>query len=143
MRKDVLHQREKPYAFRYAAEEGIPQSNFEMDKHESIVIEDLRGRLDSFTFEGNGFTVLKLPREVPYEDYYHPTKVSAYFRQLEELLQRHLGASYVEVFRHGVSVANLAPNDMLTIESYERGTPPSPSLRAKLTSMTNQLRWLT
>lgn len=143
MRKDALHQLEKPYAFRYAAEPGIPQSNFEMEKHESIVIEDLRGRLDSFNFESNGFTVLKLPREVPYEDYYHPTNVSAYFRQLEELLQHHLGASHVEVFRHGVSVANLATNDMLTIGSYERGIQPSPSLRAKLMSMTNQLRWLT
>ncbi|KAF7502205.1 hypothetical protein GJ744_006746 [Endocarpon pusillum] len=102
IRKDVLHQREKPYAFRYAAEKGIQQSNFEMDKHESIVIEDLRGRLDSLDFEDNGFTVLKLPREVPYEDYYHPTNVSAYFQQIEELLQHHLGASYVEVFRHGL-----------------------------------------
>ena len=109
MRKDVLHQHEKPYAFRYAAEYGIPQSNFKMDKHESIFIEDLRGRLDSFSFEDNGFTILKLPHEIPYENYCHPTKVSAYFRQLEELLQCHLGASYVEVFRHGVSVANQIP----------------------------------
>lgn len=108
MRKDDLHQREKPYAFRNYIEEGIPQSNFELTKHDSIVVEDLRGRLDAFNFEDNGFAVLKLSREtmIPYEDYYHPTKVSAYFRQLETLLQHHLGASSVEVFRHGVSVSS-------------------------------------
>lgn len=143
MRKDVLHQREKPYAFRDAAEQGIAQSNFTMEKHESIVIEDLRGRLDSFNFEENGFIVLKLPREIPYDDYYHPTNVLAYFRQLEDLLQYHLGASYVEVFRHGVSVANRDTNKKLTIESYARGIPPSQSLRAKLMNIINQLRWPT
>ena len=104
MKKDLLHEGEKPYAYRYAAEIDIPQSNFELQECDNIAIKDVRGHLDDLSIKQNGFEVLKMIKEIPYEDYFDPFKVEAYFRQLEAILQVHLRASRVQVFRHAVCI---------------------------------------
>ncbi len=104
MKKDLLHQEEKPYAYRFAAEIDIPQSNFVLQEHDHITIKDIRGHLKDLSIEDNGFTVLRMTDDIPYEDYFDPFKVKAYFRQLETILQGHLRASLVQVFRHAVRI---------------------------------------
>ena len=106
MKRDALHAEEKPYAYRYAAEIDIPRSNFVLQKYDHITIKDIRSHLDDFSLEKNGFTILKMTDEIPYEAYFDPFKVEAYFRQLEAILQQHLQASFVQVFRHAVRLSN-------------------------------------
>lgn len=103
LKKDPLHDEEKPYAFRYEIDgEDVPQSNMEMEKKETIQITDLRGIEHEFSLERNGFTIMNLEGGLQYEDFYDEEKVQTYFRELENLLSEHLGASKVEIFRHGV-----------------------------------------
>ncbi len=103
--KDDLFVTEKPYAFRFPFEsEHIPQTNMQMKREESIQINDMRGKELSFSIEKTGFEILSHASKLPYEDFYNPEKVSVYLRELESVLQNHLKASHVEVFRHGVSV---------------------------------------
>jgi hypothetical protein len=102
LKSNKLYETEKPYALRYASDGFFPQSNMEMERHESIVIKDLRQCKESFSFEQNGFAILKLSTRLAYQDYYDNIKVRSYFRDLEALLKSYLNASRVEVFRHGV-----------------------------------------
>ncbi|KAI4214880.1 MAG: hypothetical protein LQ351_002593 [Letrouitia transgressa] len=92
LKKDPKHEKEKPYAFRYAADINIPKTNFELKEYNNVMIEDIRDRLWSFTIEQNGFCVLELSNEIHYEDYFDFTKVETYFHQLESLLKDHLQA---------------------------------------------------
>jgi len=103
MKRDPLHRKEKPYAYRYAAAIDIPQSNFALEERDHITIKDIRSHLPDFSIERNGFAVLKMTDEIPYSDYFDTLKVEVYFRQLESILQSHLQASHVHVFRHAVS----------------------------------------
>ena len=102
MQRNVLFTEEKPYEFCYTAEVSIPQSNISREKHVNIPVHDIRGQEATFNLERNGFAILKLEQQIPYDDYFNPTKVTRYLRALETLLKDHLGASHVEVFRHGL-----------------------------------------
>lgn len=103
LKTDARHQKEKPYAFRYELDtEDIPQSNMEMENVEGIRITDIRGLEREFSLGSNGFTVLRNQSALEYRDYYDPSRVLVYFRELERLLETHLNASKVEIFRHGV-----------------------------------------
>lgn len=99
--KNVRFQTEKPYAFRFPVE-TVQQTNMEMERRDSISITDMRGSESNFSMETNGFVVLNLESGMAYDDFHDSERVSAYFRELEALLKSHLGASHVEVFRHGV-----------------------------------------
>lgn len=103
MTRDPLHQKEKPYAYRYAAAIDIPQSNFALEERDHIPIKDIRSHLQDFSIEKNGFAILKMTNEIQYSDYFDTLKVEVYFRQLESILRTHLQASHVQVFRHAVS----------------------------------------
>ncbi len=106
MKRNPLHDRQKPYAYRYAADIDIQQRNFELQEYDHISIEDIRGHLHDFSVQKNGFAILTLTDEIPYEDYFDQCKVDAYFRQLEAILQQHLQALLVQVFRHAVRLFN-------------------------------------
>lgn len=123
-RSDVF-QTEKPYAFRFPVEsEDIQQTNMEMERKGPILITNMRGFEKSFSIETNGFAVLNLQSELAYEDFYDAAKVSTYFRELEALLKSHLGASHVEVFRHGLRKRHpVFP--ISTGEKYEYDQPTS------------------
>lgn len=103
LKTDARYQKEKPYAFRYELDaEDVPQSNMEMEKVEGILITDIRGLEREYSLDLNGFTVLEHQSALEYGDYYDPSRVWVYFRELEDLLKTHLNASKVEIFRHGV-----------------------------------------
>ena len=102
MQRKVLFTEEKPYEFCYTADVSIPQSNITREKHDNIPIHDIRGQEATFNLERNGFAILKLDQQIPYDDYFDPEKVTRYLGALETLLKTHLGARHVEVFRHGL-----------------------------------------
>lgn len=109
--RDDRFTNEKPYAFRFALEEGpIPQSNMKMERKENIPITDIRGHEKHFSLERNGFEVLSHTSKLAYEEFYHPEKIHVYLRELETLLQQHLKATCVKVFRYGVRM-KLSPVD--------------------------------
>ena len=94
---------EKPYAFRFELDnDDIPQTNMTMEENEGIAIADIRGREDAFTLKKNGFEIMELRSKLAYEDFNDENKIPIYLVELEELLQRRLGASQVVVFRHGI-----------------------------------------
>lgn len=98
LKKDALHQVEKPYAFRFPVDnEGIRQSNMEMVRKDLITITDIRGPENSFSLEINGFAILNLKSKFGYDDFHDPGKISRYFRELEAILNDHMGASHVKV----------------------------------------------
>lgn len=49
MKGNPLHDRQKPYAYRYAAETDIQQNNFELQEYDHITMEDIRGHLHDFS----------------------------------------------------------------------------------------------
>jgi hypothetical protein len=55
MKKDGLHETEKPYAFHYAVLEDVAQTNMLMEKISNIPITNIRGRESDFVFEKDGF----------------------------------------------------------------------------------------
>lgn len=101
MKKNILHEVEKPYAFRYAID-GVKQTNMEMEKMEGILISDIRGREHEYRMEDQGFEILKLDEESDYDSFFNAAGLSRYFKTLENLLKEKLKASEVRVFRHGV-----------------------------------------
>ena len=123
MKKDALHDVEKPYAFRYPVP-GAVQTNMEMEEVGGIQVADIRSRDDDLCFQSDGFTVLKLPQDFPYETYFDDKGLLLYFDAVESLLKEFLGASEVRVFRHGVRKRH--PDfPSSTGESYEYDQPTS------------------
>jgi hypothetical protein len=103
LKRSPVFLEEKPYAFRFDREDdSIPQTNMTMEEVEGIAIANMRGAEDAFTLEKNGFEVMELQSKLAYEDFDDKTKIPVYLRELEELLQRRLGANQVLVFRHGL-----------------------------------------
>ena len=97
-----LFDTEKPFAFRYdVAAQGIPQTNMELGPHPCTVT-NIRGIEDRFTLEQHGFEVIRVGDTIPYEDFHDEVAVGGYFRVLEDVLKKRLGASSVQAFRHGV-----------------------------------------
>lgn len=123
MKKDALHEVEKPYAFRYPVP-GATQTNMEMEKVERIPISDIRGRKHEHSFEADGFVVLELHRTFDYSIFFDNEELQVYFRTLETLLKEFLGATEVHVFRHGVRKRH--PDfPVSTGTSYEYDQPTS------------------
>ena len=103
LEKSPVFLEEKPYAFRFDLDDdSIPQTNMTMKEVEGIAIVNMRGAEDAFTLEKTGFEVIELQSKLAYEDFDDETKIPVYLRELEELLQRRLGAKQVFVFRHGL-----------------------------------------
>lgn len=152
LRPDDIHRIEKPFAFRYDPGDGVQQSNFALDPYTGISIKDIRHKIDDFTFDKHGFTVLKLPDSIPYESFETNDGLQCYFSQLEIVLKHTLGASHVEVFRHGVSsqpliIITLTAAAWKLIEPdyqpnrFEKGTRRSLYQQAKPMNLTSQLQW--
>ncbi|KAG8533098.1 uncharacterized protein KY384_001881 [Bacidia gigantensis] len=96
------HIQEKPYAFRYAADVDIPKTNFDLKEHSGIAVTNIRDDIKNFTVEKNGFSIIEFEEEISYLEYFDSVEVDRYLRQLERVLQAHLRASMVRVFRHAV-----------------------------------------
>jgi hypothetical protein len=141
LKRDSKFEAEKPYAFRYAVD-NVPQTNMVMEP-EPVLITDIRGSEDRFSVDIHGFAVLKFESGLSYDDFYDESKVSQYFRGLENLLKLHLDANRVEVFRHGVSNLPISCNEADSIISCANDILSSQYQLARSMTMTNQLLWPT
>ena len=100
--RDALYEQEKPYQLRYAAEEGIPTSNLRYEKQHPIKISNMRCQEQGFSFESNGFAVLKLDDEMSCDDFSNPECIRRYLEVVSESLRALLGANKVQVYQYTV-----------------------------------------
>ncbi len=100
--RDKLYENEKPYSLKYVAAEGIPTSNIRVEKHEAIKVNSIRGQEQQFSLERNGFAVLKMDEEIPYDDFANPAGVRRYLNMVAEQLKTRLGADKVQVYQYVV-----------------------------------------
>jgi hypothetical protein len=98
---------EKPYAFKVPLEgSDIPSSNIDYSATGLADIIDIRGCESSFNLARHGFTAMQISDTLSYDDYHDEVKVQDYFREIEALLRKNLGAKEVKVFRHAVRIAS-------------------------------------
>ena len=100
--RDIMYEKEKPFQLKYAPEVGIPKTNFRLEKQDPITISNIRGREQQFSFQRNGFAVLKMDKEVPYEDFSDPEGIRRYLEAVSENLKVVLGANKVQPFQYVV-----------------------------------------
>ena len=97
--RDNLYQIEKPYQLKYAANPGIPKSNLRLEKQNLIKISNIRGQERKFSFDTNGFAVLKMDKEIPYDDFNNPEGIRKYLDAVTESVKVLLGANKVQAFQ--------------------------------------------
>ena len=100
--RDIMYEKEKPFQLKYAAEVGIPKTNFRLEKQDPITISNIRGREQQFSFQRNGFAVLKLDEVISYEDFSNPEGIRRYLKAVSENLKVLLGANKVQPFQYVV-----------------------------------------
>lgn len=124
--RDALYDHEKPYRLRYAAEEGIPTTNLRHEKYNPIKINNIRGREQNFSFERNGFAVLKMDEEMSYHDFNNPKSIQRYLEVVCESLKALLGAEKVQAYQYSVESVHLVDEGkLLTFRRFESVTPVS------------------
>ncbi|KAL9045179.1 MAG: hypothetical protein Q9214_001743 [Letrouitia sp. 1 TL-2023] len=102
LERSLLYEKEKPYTIDYrvpAWESDIERTNFRSDAHD-VVITDIRGSEDQFTFDSNGFAVIEMESEMSYEDFQDRKKVETVFceEMASSLLQYFNDAAAIRVF---------------------------------------------
>ena len=102
--RDNLYETEKPYQLRYNPEEGTPKTNLRLEKQNALKISSMRGREQQFSLERNGFAVLKLDNEIPYEAFGNPKGIQSYLDVVCQSLKVHLGADRVQAYQYLVSM---------------------------------------
>ena len=100
--RDMMYEKEKPYQLKYAPKVGIPKTNFRLEKQDPITISNIRGQERQFSFQRNGFAVLKMDKEIPYEDFSDPEGIRRYLEAVSENLKVLLGANKVQPFQYVV-----------------------------------------
>ena len=145
--RDKLYEHEKPYQLKYTAAEGIPTTNIRLEKKDSIKISSMRGQERRLSFENNGFTVLKMDNEIPYDTFSNSTSIQKYLDMVAEQLKTRLGADKVQVYQYTVclqqSCVLVNRNVTLTIPRSENVIQISPPKRKeKSTSSLSHRRLL-
>nr|POE69211.1 hypothetical protein CFP56_75649 [Quercus suber] len=94
---------EKAYQLKFDPLDGFPPSNIESDEYPQK-IDDIRGNLDQFSVERNGFAIIPIQERLSYADYGDETKIrQIYLPQVAEAIKELLGAARVQIFEHVVS----------------------------------------
>ncbi|KAL8639104.1 MAG: hypothetical protein Q9228_003819 [Teloschistes exilis] len=107
--RDRTYEHEKPYQLKYTAAEGIPTTNIRLEKQAPIRISSMRGQEQQFPFEKNGFTVLKMNKEIPYVEFNDPAGVKRYLTLVAKQLRTRLGADKVQLYQYVVSAWKPVP----------------------------------
>jgi hypothetical protein len=104
LRKESKHDTEKPYKLQYDPGEGLPRSNCINEAAKDITIQDIRGREHQFSLEKEGFVYRHMQSSLKPEEFYDENRVKkVYYKELQDLLMKTLGAKRVEILEHGVS----------------------------------------
>lgn len=102
LKRDKAYDHEKPYQLKYTAAEGVPTTNIRLERQEPVQIRSMRGQEQQFSFENNGFTVLKMKENIPYDDFNNAEGVKRYLTAVADLLRTRLGADKVQVYQYVV-----------------------------------------
>ena len=90
LRRDKLHEDVKPYKLQYDPGPELPRTNCVNETREGIVIHDLRCHMDDFSFEKNGFDVIKIISQLPSEEFYDKARVQeVFYEEIEEALSQY------------------------------------------------------
>lgn len=113
---------------------GKPEHNIGLEA-KPVVIHDARGHESEFTLDKNGFQFMKHVSQ--YLDFDDKEKIqSVYYKEVEELVKRELGARKVFVFDHTLRLETLVPR--VTQRANERNiadaTSSSSTVRATYTA---------
>lgn len=101
MQRDELHQEAKPFKLQYDPGDDIPRTNCVNKTYDSVLIRDLRGCVRGFSFQKNGFSILRLESQLEPDEFYDQARVEkVYYPELQNLLRQYLGAKRVEVLEH-------------------------------------------
>lgn len=137
---------EKPYAFKIPLEGAdIPSSNIDHSGTGVFHVTDIRGIESSFSLAKNGFAIMPVRDDLSYEDYHDESKVQKYFSEVEELLEEHLKAKKVKVFRHAVRchAERMCQSKLTGLFRSENETPPGPrDTRVRCTSLISRRQLL-
>lgn len=91
---------EAPYQYVYDAPKDQPSHNLGNESH-AVVVHDVRGRESEFTLDKNGFQFIK--HESAEKDFLDDEKIEEeYYREVEELLKKEVGAKRVFIFDHTI-----------------------------------------
>ena len=128
LERSSFYEKEKPYTIDYRIptwEADIERTNFRADAHE-VVITDIRGKEDQFTFDTNGFAVIESESEseMSYEDFQDRKKVETVFceEMASSLLQYFNDAAAIRVFDIEVSADQVAAIGLSLYSSLFAGT---------------------
>jgi len=99
LQRDRLYETEKVYELKYDPPEGYKKSNMLLQKCEDLLIEDIRGKEQDFSFEANGFTIMKVDCGMSVADFDDRQKIAeVYLGYIAHALQHLLGAARVQIF---------------------------------------------
>ena len=144
LKRDELYEHEKPYQLKYAAAEGIPISNLRLEKQDNIKITSIRDREAQFSFEKNGFAVLRMNEEISYDDLSNPGGIRRYLDIVSGNLKNLLGADKVQASQYVVRLElRLLPFPLTVRRSVNAIQASPPQNRAKIMNSINRRRSLT
>lgn len=95
------HQLDNEPAYIYVVPpEGKPAKNHGTEPHE-VVVRDVRGKEDTVSLDKNGFAFIR--HESVEKDFDDEQRIkSVYYKEVEELLKKELGAKRVFIFDHTI-----------------------------------------
>lgn len=82
----------------------------EHEKVDDVVIEDIRGQEQNFSFCNNGFSLINLNGGITYEDFNDTDKIeSIYLKNVASKIKSELSAARVQIFDYSVSADARGP----------------------------------
>ncbi|KAH9841816.1 uncharacterized protein C8Q71DRAFT_738925 [Rhodofomes roseus] len=91
---------EAPYQYVYDPPEGVAKNNLDVDPHPAVIY-DARGRDSEFSIDTSGFQFVKYPSvEKEFDDDARIQDV--YYKEVEELLRKEVGAKRIFIFDHTI-----------------------------------------
>ena len=105
LERNDLWEKEKPFFLDYTPAPPAIKSNAVI-KAEDVVIEDIRGHEDDFTYDQNGFFILPMNDPMNAEDFDDIHKISdVYLPHVAEVVKQKLGASRVQIYDYLVGLS--------------------------------------
>ena len=97
---------EAPFQYVFDPPEGRPQNNLGNDP-QTATVHDVRGRESEFNLDNAGFQFIKhVSSEKEFLD--HDKIVDEYYKEVEELLKKELGAKRLFIFDHTIRFVYVA-----------------------------------
>ncbi|KAF7512944.1 hypothetical protein GJ744_012047 [Endocarpon pusillum] len=99
LQRDALYDSKKVFELKFEPPSGMPKSNMRLEKRDGIKIQDIRDREAQYSFDRNGFSILRANFGMPAKAYYEEYLLrQRYFPKLAHAVKEHLSASQVRIF---------------------------------------------